>query len=196
MTQIIDLPNSEIMYMESFFVPTDCQYFFKMLREELKWKEMDIRLYGKVHKQPRLSSWHGDPGSSYTYSKMTLEPLPWTETLLEIRKKVQLEAGVRFNSVLANLYRNGQDSMGFHSDDEPELGKEPVIVSVSLGATRTFRLRHKKDESIPKYDLELKNGDVLIMKGESQQYWKHEIPKTQQKVGERINLTFRTILSS
>jgi alkylated DNA repair dioxygenase AlkB len=141
---------------------------------------------------PRLSAWYGDPGAIYSYSGLRLEPLPWTPVLLEIRQVVTDLAETPFNSVLLNLYRDGQDSMGWHSDAEPELGRNPVIASVSLGAVRRFVLRHKKRKE-QHIALELESGSVLVMGGALQHYWRHALPKIRQAVGPRINLTFRLI---
>jgi alkylated DNA repair dioxygenase AlkB len=141
---------------------------------------------------PRLSAWYGDAGAVYTYSGLRLEPLPWTPVLLEIKQATERLSGTRFNSVLLNLYRDGQDSMGWHSDDEPELGPEPVIASVSLGALRRFVFQHKKRRW--RIALDLEPGSVLLMAGATQHHWRHALPKTRRPVAPRINLTFRTIL--
>lgn len=162
---------------------------FARLLEETSWREESVVVYGKRHLQPRLTAWYGD--ASYTYSGLHLEPLPWTALLLELRAAVEAVCGQRFNSVLLNRYRNGRDSMGMHSDDEPELGSEPVIASLSYGATRTFILRHKRNKQTVR--LALEDGTLLLMSGQLQRHWLHGINKSARPLGERINLTFRYI---
>lgn len=162
---------------------------FARLLEETPWREESVVVYGKRHLQPRLTAWYGD--ASYTYSGLRLEPLPWTALLLELRAAVEAVCGQRFNSVLLNRYRNGRDSMGMHSDDEPELGSEPVIASLSYGATRTFILRHKRNKQTVR--LALEEGTLLLMSGQLQRHWLHGINKSARPLGERINLTFRYI---
>lgn len=149
-------------------------------------------MYGRCHLVPRLMAWYGDPDASYAYSGVDHEPLPWTEELLHVRNDMQNLSGHVFNSVMLNLYRNGRDSMGCHADNETELGHNPVIASVSLGETRLIRFRHNKSRK--KFELELKDGDVLIMGGEIQHHWRHELPKTAKEKSARINLTFRQII--
>ena len=162
---------------------------FSRLLEETPWREESVVVYGKRHLQPRLSAWYGD--ASYTYSGLRLEPLPWTALLLELRSAVEAACGQRFNSVLLNRYRNGRDSMGMHSDDEPELGMDPVIASLSYGATRTFVLRHKYNKLAIR--LPLQDGSLLLMSGQLQSHWRHGINKSTRPLGERVNLTFRYI---
>jgi alkylated DNA repair dioxygenase AlkB len=162
---------------------------FERLLNETPWREESVVVYGKRHLQPRLTAWYGD--ASYTYSGLRLEPLPWTALLLEIRAAVEAACGQRFNSVLLNRYRNERDSMGMHSDDEPELGNDPVIASLSYGATRTFILRHKRDKRTVRLPLE--DGSLLLMSGQLQRNWLHGINKSTRPLGERLNLTFRYI---
>jgi alkylated DNA repair dioxygenase AlkB len=149
-----------------------------------------VTVFGQRHLQPRLTAWHGE--ASYTYSGLTLDPLPFTPLLQQIRAAVEAATGCRFNSVLLNYYRDGRDSMGMHSDDEPELGAEPAIASVSFGATRTFILRHKRSKRTVK--LELDDGSLLFMSGALQKNWLHGINKTARTHSARVNLTFRQIL--
>ena len=159
--------------------------------EEIEYQSRNIKLFGKVYKQPRLISWHGDPKASYTYSGELFKPTPWTKDLKKIKGDLKEKLDVDFNSVLLNLYRDGQDSMGLHSDDEKELGKNPVIASLSLGETRRLRFSHRtKKES---FNLELCHGDLLVMSGETQELYKHELPKSKKELGPRLNLTFRKI---
>ena len=162
---------------------------FARLLAETPWREESVVVYGKRHLQPRLTAWYGD--ASYTYSGLRLEPLPWTALLLELRAAVEAACGQRFNSVLLNRYRNGRDSMGMHSDDEPELGPEPAIASLSYGATRNFILRHKRNKTTLR--LPLGDGSLLLMSGSLQTNWLHGINKSALPLGERINLTFRYI---
>jgi len=162
---------------------------FERLLIETPWREESVVVYGKRHLQPRLTAWYGD--ASYTYSGLRLEPLRWTALLLEIRAAVEAACGQRFNSVLLNRYRNERDSMGMHSDDEAELGNDPVIASLSYGATRTFILRHKRDKRTVRLPLE--DGSLLLMSGQLQSNWLHGINKSTRPLGERLNLTFRYI---
>jgi alkylated DNA repair dioxygenase AlkB len=162
---------------------------FARLLNETPWREESVVVYGKRHLQPRLTAWYGD--ASYTYSGLRLEPLRWTELLLEIRAAVEAACNHRFNSVLLNRYRNERDSMGMHSDDEPELGDAPVIASLSYGATRTFILRHKRDKRTVRLPLE--DGSLLLMRGQLQRNWLHGINKSTRPLEERMNLTFRYI---
>ena len=154
-------------------------------------------MYGQRIAVPRLTAWFGDPRATYSYSGITMTPEAWTPLLLELKSLVEPKAlGTPFNSVLLNLYRDGNDSVSWHSDDEPELGTNPVIASVSLGQARTFRLKHKRDDSIPPVEIELTHGSLLVMSGALQHFWKHQLPKRKSKsLGPRINLTFRRILA-
>jgi len=163
------------------------------LRSELLWDQPTIKMYGKVIPQPRLVSWLGDSGVSYTYSGTTLHPNPWTPSLLKLKATSEQLAGECFNSALANLYRDGNDSVAWHSDDEPELGTNPTIASVSLGDQRRFHLRHRDTRETIRVDLP--SGSVLVMSGRCQAEWEHQISKTKKPVGPRINLTFRRIFS-
>jgi alkylated DNA repair dioxygenase AlkB len=163
------------------------------LISETAWQSETIRLWGRTYMQPRLIAWHGDPGSRYRYSGKTHHPLPWTPLLLSLKTEVERQAAQHFNSVLLNYYRDEHDSMGMHSDDERELGANPIIASLSLGARRPFLLKHNTaGESLR---LPLGEGDLLIMAGTLQHYWKHGIARQARPCGPRINLTFRHILS-
>ena len=159
------------------------------LMAETAWRSEQITVWGKQHPQPRLTAWYGT--AAYTYSGLTLQPLPFTPLLLEIKEAVEHACGRRFNSVLLNYYRNERDSMGMHSDDEPELGAEPAIASLSFGATRTFILRHKTSKRSVKLDL--RAGNLLLMAGATQAHWQHGINKQTRPCGPRLNLTFRFI---
>jgi len=165
---------------------------FSGLRDGIPWSVHRIRLFGRDVDSPRLSCWIGDPGTGYTYSGTHFEPNPWPVALRAIRARLAGDLCIDFNSVLANLYRDGRDSMGWHSDDEPELGAQPAIASLSLGATRRFVLKHRSDPSV-KCALELPHGSLLLMRGATQANYRHALPRTARPVGPRINLTFRRI---
>lgn len=165
------------------------------LVRETPWRQEAVTIYGKRHMQPRLIAWYGDAGQSYSYSGIVLEPLPWNKTLSRLRDLVQDLVHERFNSVLLNYYRDHRDSMGFHSDDERELGPTPIIASVSLGATRAFVLKHKTRPELKPIRLELPSGSLLLMKGLTQKNWKHGIDKQSKPCGPRVNLTFRQIFA-
>ena len=182
-----------IDYVKNYFNEEESTYFFKSLKDKIKWKQDYIKFFGKSHPLPRLTAWYGDRNKTYTYSGIPMTPNLWNTELLEIKKKVDQYAKINFNSVLLNYYRSGNDSVSWHSDDEKELGDQPIIGSVSFGGIRKFRLRNKKNKKLI-HNIELENGSLLIMSGLTQKYWEHEIPKTKKKVEERINLTFRSIL--
>ncbi|RMH73385.1 MAG: alpha-ketoglutarate-dependent dioxygenase AlkB [Actinomyces sp.] len=161
------------------------------LTTTLAWRQQPVRVFGRTVAQPRLTAWYGEPGASYTYSGLRLEPLPWTPLLDTLRRLCEDLAGETFNSVLANLYRDGNDTVSWHADDEPELGAEPTIASLSLGATRRFHLRHRETRETVHVDLPA--GSVLVMSGLSQRYWLHQVPRSRRVHEPRINLTFRRI---
>jgi len=192
--QSFSLPDAEITLFPQFFPPAESDTLFSTLLGHTKWEQRNIKLYGRLYPEPRLTAWHGDEGRIYSYSGLTLHPLAWTETLLQIKSRLDAVAGVTFNSVLLNLYRNGRDSNGWHQDNEPELGLNPVIASVSFGGTRRFQMRHKLRKDLPKVEIDLTHGSLLLMSGTTQHFWQHQIPKTAKPVEQRINLTFRVIL--
>lgn len=185
----IPIDDGALALLAQLPLPLSNADVFARLLAQTPWREESVVVYGKRHLQPRLSAWYGD--ASYTYSGLRLAPLPWTALLLEIRAAVEAVCGHRFNSVLLNRYRNERDSMGMHSDDEPELGAEPVIASLSYGATRTFILRHKRNKQTLR--LPLDDGSLLLMSGQLQRHWLHGINKSARPLGERLNLTFRYI---
>jgi alkylated DNA repair dioxygenase AlkB len=187
------LPDAEIWLDERCFSGDDSDRFFHQLDQQTRWQQDYIQLFDKTLPIPRLTAWYGDPGKTYTYSGIAMHPEDWTETLLEIKTRVEAIAGRPFNSVLLNKYRSGRDSVAWHSDDEPELGSHPVIASVSFGATRRFRLKHKYKQAVERASLDLPPGSLLLMAGTTQKYWLHQVPKTAKPVGPRINLTFRWI---
>ncbi|MFC5510877.1 alpha-ketoglutarate-dependent dioxygenase AlkB family protein [Massilia jejuensis] len=185
----IPIEDGALALLAQLPLPLSNADVFAQLLAQTPWREESVVVYGKRHLQPRLSAWYGD--ASYTYSGLRLAPLPWTALLLEIRAAVETVCGQRFNSVLLNRYRNERDSMGMHSDDEPELGAEPVIASLSYGTTRTFILRHKRNKQTLRLPLE--DGSLLLMSGQLQRHWVHGINKSTRPLGERLNLTFRYI---
>lgn len=190
----ISLPDSDICLLQNHFDLSLADKFFDDLLDEIPWMQNKIRFYGRESLVPRLESWHGNKGLCYTYSGISMNAKPWTKTLLQIKKSIEPIALTTFNSVLINYYRNGKDRVAWHSDDEKELGKNPVIASVSLGAERKFKLRHKKfKENQLKHEVLLANGSLLVMSGTTQHHWLHEIPRTAKPIGPRINLTFRVI---
>jgi alkylated DNA repair dioxygenase AlkB len=188
----LQLPDADIVFYPVFYDGKTSDRLLTELTQTIDWRQDWITLYGRSLPQPRLTAWYGDPGKSYTYSGITMLPTPWTPLLLDLKTKVEAVAGVMFNSVLINLYRDGSDSMGWHSDDEPALGQNPVIGSLSLGGTRRFMLRHRFERNW-KHQLELTAGSFLLMQGTTQHYWQHQVPKTKRPIPPRINLTFRTI---
>ena len=188
----LNLERADVVVHRHYFLAEDADRYFNVLRDEVEWKQEEALLFGKRQPIPRLTAWFGDSQGTYTYSGIKMTPTPWTEVLAEIRDRTGMVAETEFNSVLLNLYRDGQDSVDWHADDEPELGPEPTIGSVSLGATRRFHLR-PKDGSLETVSVELHHGDVLVMRGPMQHAWQHQLPKTQRAVGPRINLTFRTV---
>ncbi len=189
---LIPLPfeDGELAIISQLPLPLDNATVMARLLAETAWKSESISLWGKPFLQPRLTAWHGE--AAYTYSGLTMAPQPFTPLLQTIRASCEAMSGCRFNSVLLNYYRNERDSMGMHSDDEPELGPAPAIASVSFGATRTFILRHKRSGRTVKLDLT--DGSMLLMAGATQANWSHGINKRSRPAGPRLNLTFRAIL--
>lgn len=169
------------------------QHSFNELRDSLSWETHQIRLFGKTHALPRLVAWYGDADTQYRYSGITHKALGWHPTLAALRDRLAQDFAEQYNSVLCNYYRNGQDGMGWHADDEAQLGPEPSIASISLGETRQFQLKHRFDATKRRIQLPLQHGDLLIMQGALQSQWYHSLPKTRRELGGRINLTFRQI---
>ena len=189
---VVPLPDGDVRYWPQAFTAAEARLLLDALSGSIDWSQEEIVTFGQRRRVPRLVAWHGDPGASYTYSGTVHEPRPWTPAISAARERVELLCGRGFNSVLLNRYRDGRDGMGWHSDDEPELGRNPVIASVSFGATRRFRLRHRRDRAEP-ITLPLADGSLLLMAGETQHCWVHAVPKTTAPVGERLNLTFRNV---
>lgn len=191
----IELPDADVSILHEIEMPVPYDQVLQKLMEQTKWRQENVRIYGKEYQQPRLVALYGDSGKKYDYSGISLHPLPWTDLLREIKRRVEDCTEARFNAVFLNLYRDHNDSMGFHSDDEKELGKNPVIASVTFGATRIFKLKHKFNKDVPFVKIPLESGTVLLMKGATQHCWKHGIDKQKEPCGPRVNLTFRTLLS-
>ena len=194
-TELHHLPDAEIRYVPHFLPVSLANTYFDDLFHHIPWRQDPITVFGKTHLQPRLTSLHAHTLDSYSYSGIVMTPQPMTQTLQCIENRIYQLCDESFTTVLLNLYRDGKDSNGWHADDEAELGKNPVIASLSLGAPRFFHLRHNQD-SKQRYKLLLEHGSLLLMGGETQHHWKHKVAKTAKKVGPRINLTFRKIFHS
>lgn len=194
-TSVIKLPlqDAEILYYPNFIEEPLASEYFKLLREKIIWQQDDIKVFGKIYKQPRLTALYGNEGKPYSYSSIEMHPHPWNDILCTLKSKVEATTEHSFTTVLLNLYRSGLDSNGWHADNEKELGQNPVIASLSFGGERFFHLQHNDQKNL-KYKLLLQHGSLLVMKGTTQHCWKHQIPKTAKPVLERINLTFRTIV--
>lgn len=195
--QHLPLPGAELSLWPRWLGPAESDALLVELQATIPWETHRIRIYGREVDSPRLSCWIGDEDATYVYSRTRFEPHPWTLALIALRARVEAACDTRFNSVLANLYRNGQDSMGWHSDNELELGPQPVIASLSLGAERRFRLKARRtDDGREVHAIELGHGSLLRMAGDTQRHYLHDLPKTSASVGPRLNLTFRQILPS
>ena len=184
--------RGEAIFYPAFFTPAESDCYFSLLQKEIYWRQEPIKMFGKEIMQPRLTAWYGDEDKKYSYSGITMQPQPWNNALLEIKAKTEAVAGVQFTNALLNFYRDGKDSMGWHRDNEKELGVNPVIGSVSFGATRSFRFRNYLEKNITK-SIDLTHGSFLLMLGETQHHWEHQLPKMNVNTGSRINITFRVI---
>ena len=180
-------------WCEGWLEPGSAEPTLGALLREVPWAARPIRIFGREVLQPRLVSWHGEPEAEYTYSGVLQRPLAFTPTLTRLRERLVAELDVPFNSVLCNLYRDGRDSMGMHSDAEPELGHDPIVASLSLGAARKFTLRHRRGPAHGKLDLWLTSGSLLVMRGTTQHVYRHGVPKVAGALGARVNLTFRQV---
>lgn len=187
------LPGADLMLMKDIDWGKPPQELLIRLIGEIPWQQESITLFGRTHLQPRLICWMGDPGCAYRYSGKRYEPEPWHPLVADLRARAETLANASFNSVLLNFYRDGNDGMGFHADDEPELGDRPVIASLSFGAERIMHFRHRHDRALPTARVPLPNASLLVMRGQTQTNWKHAIPKTRRPIGPRVNLTFRRI---
>jgi alkylated DNA repair dioxygenase AlkB len=189
----VPLQDAEVYYLRHLALAQAPDLMLRRLIDEVPWRAENIVVWGRTYAQPRLIAWFGDDGMIYTYSGIQLTPLPWTPMLLDIKSRVEAVAHTDFNSVLLNYYRDHRDSMGLHCDDEPELGERPILASFSLGEERTLILKHKRDKALKPVRLKLASGSLLLMKGDTQRYWKHGIDKEARPCGPRVNLTFRRI---
>lgn len=190
---ILPLPDAVFEFYPNFFLNEEADILFEKLRLETPWQHDEITIFGKKILQPRLTCLFGNEGKPYSYSGLTMQPQPWNSTIMHIKNEVEANCNENFTTVLANLYRNEKDSNGWHADNERELGRNPIIASVSFGEERKFQLKHISDNNI-KLSLDLTHGSLLLMKEGSQIHYKHQIPKASQPKNNRINLTFRTIL--
>jgi len=188
----IKIKDGELYYDRFFFSNIEANKYFNLLKKEIQWRQDNIKIFGKIYPQPRLTALYANNNKSYSYSNIKMQPITFTPTLFDIKSKIEKRLNSQFTSCLLNLYRNGQDSNGWHADNEKELGLNPVIASLSLGAERVFHMKHRNDKK-EKLKINLTNGSLLVMRGKTQHHWLHQIPKTRKKVEERINLTFRII---
>jgi alkylated DNA repair dioxygenase AlkB len=191
---LASLPQAKVIYIPDFVCSEQANAYYTELENTLPWRQETIRVFGKEVTSPRLQSWHGDPDVSYQYSGMRMQPVAWTPRLYDLKLKCEQAFGAQYNSVLVNYYRDGEDAMGWHADDEPELGVNPTIASLTLGCSRTFSLKHKTTKQ--RFDVSLENGSLFIMAGTTQRFWQHSLPRRKRVIDGRINLTFRYIYQS
>lgn len=190
--EALPVPDADLVLWRSTGCDDDERILQSLIRH-IHWRQERVTLWGRTCPQPRLVAFYGEDARSYAYSGVTLAARPWTPGLLELKSRVERRCGHAFNTVLLNYYRDQRDSMGFHSDDEPELGPCPVIASLSFGAERRFVLKHRHRDDVDDVVLPLASGSLLLMQGATQANWKHGIPRTSRVCGPRVNLTFRTI---
>ncbi len=188
----LDMPDADVRYTPNFLGLSESEQLCQTLIADVAWEQPRIKMFGREILSPRLHGWYGDEAAIYKWSGRTWMPLPWTDVLMNLKEKVSELTGCSFNSCLINRYRDGSDSMGLHADDEPELGPNPTIASVSLGVSRDFEFRHRTDPSM-RHVISLESGSLLVMAGPTQRYWKHHLPKRLRVKTERLNLTFRNI---
>ena len=188
----LEMNDADVIYYPNFFNNNESDIYFKSLLNNLNWKQDTITVFGKSYLQPRLTAFYASNSNTYTYSNIEMKPHLFSGDLLKIKNSIETEVGINFTSCLANLYRDGKDSNGWHADDEKELGENPIIASISFGEERVFHFKHKLEKT-QKKKLILKHGSLLLMKGETQKNWLHQIPKTKKDIGKRVNLTFRII---
>ena len=191
----VPLPGADVSYLREFDLGLPPLEMMQALIDQTPWRQEDVRVWGKSFKQPRLVAWYGDPGHAYRYSGIALDPLPWTDRIAGIKARLEKLVPTKFNSVLLNYYRDHNDSMGMHSDDEKELGPRPTIASISMGAERSFLLKSKIDPDAKLVKLPLASGSLLLMQGDTQKNYKHGIGKESRPLGPRVNLTFRVIVA-
>ena len=190
----LEIDDGVFEYWPGFLDPKEASLYFAALQSKIHWHTPRVFVYGRWIDSPRQSAWFGDRGAVYRYSGTINEPIPWLPELRTLRERLNHFCESEFNSVLANHYRSGSDSMGWHSDDEKELGPDPVIASISLGGARRFLLQHRRRKDLPTHEIMLENGSLLLMRANSQGAWRHSIPKTRRAVAPRINLTYRHIM--
>lgn len=186
------VPDADIIYVANFLSEFESDRLYQYLLNHIPWQQDLIKIFGKEYVQPRLTCLFGDEGKRYHYSNIEMKPYPWNATLMDVKKQIELFSNHEFTTVLLNLYRDGKDSNGWHADNEKELGTNPVIASLSLGCNRDFHLKHNTIKN-QKIKITLEHGSLLLMKGTTQHFWKHQIPKTLKPTTTRINLTFRTL---
>jgi alkylated DNA repair dioxygenase AlkB len=187
--QSLGLPKEVLDYRPGLFAEEESTSFLQTFIQSVPWEQRVLSMYGKQVTTPRLTAWFGDTDKDYSFSGNKFHPLPWTKELLEIKKRIEPIAGTRFNSVLLNYYRNGNDSVAWHSDNEVELGRQPLIASVSFGQVRRFDIRYKQDHQ-QKYAIKLENGSLLLMKGDLQQNWEHRIVNRRNLCYQGLTLPF------
>ena len=189
----IAIQDGTLYYIPDWLSRARADHLFECLKSELEWQQGNVKVYGRWHPIPRLQAWYGDPSAIYAYSGKPLTPKPWHPELSHLREDLA-KVGISCNAVLANLYRDGNARVGWHSDNEKELGQHPVIASISLGSTRTFQLKHKRTNE--RIDLEVESGSLLLMAGATQDNWLHALPQRKRITESRINLTYRMVESS
>ena len=188
------LAGADLEYLPGFLGPADADELLAALLADVPWQRPVVQIFGRTFRSPRLAAWYGDMGAVYLYSGLVNEPLPWLPSLAVLRTQIEHRLGQPFNSVLLNFYRDGADSMGWHRDREPELGENPTIVSISLGGSRRFVLQHSRQVDMTRLELRPEHGSLLLMRGATQHFWRHCVPKTRKVVAPRVNLTFRQIV--
>ena len=189
----IELPDSHIRYFPDSLDSKKADAYFQGFRNDVPWQQDNIKVFGKVYPQPRLTALYANNGKPYSYSNITMQPHEFSNDLIEIKNKIETKTDAAFTTCLLNLYRNGKDSNGWHADNEKELGRNPVIASITLGQERYFHLKHRNNKNL-KHKILLQHGSLLLMEGATQHHWLHQVPKTAKSIGERINLTFRVIV--
>ena len=188
------LAGADLEYLPGFLGPADADELLAALLAEVPWQRPVVQIFGRTFRSPRLAAWYGDTGAVYRYSGLVNEPLPWLPSLVVLRRQIENRLGQTFNSVLLNFYRDGADSMGWHRDQEPELGENPTIVSISLGGIRRLVLQYSQQADMTRLELRPEHGSLLLMCGATQHFWRHCVPKTRKVVAPRVNLTFRRIV--
>lgn len=191
--ELLPFDGSAVIH-PGFINPNRADEIMHRLMNETQWEQRDIVVFGKQHREPRLSTWHSEPHISYSYSGILRTPQPWTPLLVELRDMCVSVTNAKFNAVLANLYRDGNDGVGWHADNEASNGREPTIASLSFGASRRFDFRHRESKQTIRVQLE--SGSLLVMSGLSQHCWVHQLPRTKRVIEPRVNLTFRRVVGA